>query len=88
MTGAAGIACSRVAPHPVTGRPKAGWQHGVTALLAFLVTPTDVFADGSEPESAPQRVQAIGTTLLPGFEVDLRKLPANAQVFGSGMLHR
>ncbi len=57
----------------------------VAVVAAVVAVSPPAQADAAEPA---QRVDIIGTTLLPGSGVELRKLPANAQVFGAKDLQR
>ncbi len=61
-----------------------------TALLFSLLASAPLASRADNPAEVLElpQVQVIGTTLLPGSGVVLRKLPANAQVFTSGDLRR
>jgi outer membrane receptor protein involved in Fe transport len=58
------------------------------ALAVAGLAPAAARADDAAAATAPQQVLVIGTTLLPGSGVELRRLPANAQVFSDSDLRR
>ena len=72
-------------------RPAGLGPHPFAVALSALIvalTPRAVRAENPAEILELPQVQVIGTTLLPGSGVTLRKLPANAQIFTSRDLRR
>ena len=68
-------------------RKKRRLASAILASAAVLLPVSGRAGNPAEVLELPQ-VQIVGTTLLPGSGVDLRKLPANVQIFTSKDLHQ